>query len=128
MSAILNEIYHTLINEEITHHSAWIGHISGLKAEKILRGFRHPYLYLLRRGEYQLQSETDYYVTYVSPDFSIKHTPFVIAVTPEGWYFENHVAGGPYSSQASIDDVIHLIMHCEKEECTPMIMPCNRPL
>jgi len=125
MTAILKDTCHSHINEEFIHHPAWIGRMSGLKAEKMLRGFRHPYLYLLRGGEYQRESETDYYVTYVSTDFSIKHTPFVITVGPEGWYYENAANGGPYSSQTSIDDVIHLIMHCEKEECTPMIMPCN---
>ncbi|MGA8164002.1 MAG: hypothetical protein WB791_03135, partial [Waddliaceae bacterium] len=89
-------------------------------------GSRHPYIYLLRGGEYQQGSETDYYVTYVLPDFSIKHTPFVITVTPEGWYFEQGGGGGPYM-HTSIDDVIHLILHCEKEECTPMIVPSNWP-
>ncbi|MGA8165164.1 MAG: hypothetical protein WB791_09105, partial [Waddliaceae bacterium] len=85
-------------------------------------GSRHPYIYLLRGGEYQQGSETDYYVTYVLPDFSIKHTPFVITITPEGWYFAQGCIGGPYGDSKSIDDVIHLFMHCEKEECTPLIM------
>lgn len=120
MSTILQDLYHASINEDIECHPTWIGRVSGLKAEKMLRGCRQPYLYLLRGGEWQRESETDYYVTFVLSDFSIKHTPFVITVASEGWYYENACNGGPYTN-ASIDDVIHLIMHCEKDECTPMV-------
>lgn len=104
------------IYEEIEQHPAWIGSTSGLKAEKILRGRKRPYLYLLRQGEF----ENDYYVTFVHPDFSIKHTPFIITTTLEGWHYENASGGGPYTD-ASIDDVLHLIMHCHKDECAPLM-------
>jgi len=121
MSAILQNLCQASINAEIECHPAWMGRVSGLKAEKMLRGSQHPYLYLLRGGEWQRESETDYYVTFVLPDFSITHTPFVITVASEGWYCENGGNGGPYTD-ASIDDVMHLIMHCKKDACTPMVM------
>jgi hypothetical protein len=103
------------IEEDMQLHPAWLGSISGLKAEKLLRGKKTPYLYLLREGEH----ENDYYVTYLLPDLSIRHQPFVITATKEGWSFENGGAGGPFTN-SSIDDVIHLIMHCEKHECLPL--------
>lgn len=98
----------------IEQHPAWIGTISGLKAEKLLRGHTTPYLYLLRSGEY----EGNYYVTYLLPDFTIKHQPFVIITTHEGWWFENGGVGGPFT-KSRIDDVLHLIMHCAPHECSP---------
>lgn len=108
-----NTYKHT-VTKEIENHSAWHGHISGLVAEKLLRGKNTPYLYLLRSGEY----EGDYYVTYVLPDLSIKHQPFVITSTREGWHCQN---GGNFGSltTASFDDILHLIMHCTKLEPEP---------
>ena len=104
------------IEKEIANHPAWHGRMSGLPAEKLLRG-KNPYLYLLRAGE----NEMDYYVTFVLPDLSIRHQPFVITVTPQGWYFENAAATGPFNLAASIDDVLHLIMHCEKGSNTAKV-------
>ena len=98
------------IVREIEEHPAWHGRVSGLEAEKMMRGRKIPYLYILRAGEY----ETDYYVTFLLPDLSIKHQPFIITDTAEGWYFENTGGGGPFTT-ASIDDVLHLIMHCGKQ-------------
>ena len=89
--------------------------MSGLKAEKLLRGRKRPYLFILREGE----NAGDYYVTYILPDFSIQHRPFVITVNDEGWSYANTSPGGPFAD-ATIDDVIHLIMHCHKEECSPL--------
>ena len=106
--------YLSSIEQEIANHPAWHGAISGLAAEKVLRGKKTPYLYLLRAGE----NEMDYYVTFLCPDLSIEHRPFVITVAPEGWYYENSNAGGPFAS-ASIDDVLHLIMHCAKGANSP---------
>lgn len=108
------------INRDIQSHSAWFGNISGLKAEKMLRGLNNPYLYILRKGENETVSETDYYVSFILPDLSIKHQPFVITIAPEGWYYEN---GGPSPAylEASIDDVLHLMMHCEENQPKPFI-------
>ena len=119
MSTALQEYTNHLssIEQEINNHPAWHGRMSGLSAEKLLRGRKTPYLYIIRAGE----NEMDYYVTFVLPDLSIRHQPFVITVTPQGWYFENAAATGPFNLAASIDDVLHLIMHCEKGSNTAKV-------
>lgn len=121
MSALLKPFTEYFINHEIECHRAWLGRISGLKAEKLLIGRKRPFLYILRAGEKEEENSTDYYVSFILPDFSIKHQPFVITETLEGWYFENGSIGGPFIHQ-SIADVMHLMMHCPKEACTPLIL------
>lgn len=108
--------YKHAVTEEIETHQAWHGHMSGLVAEKLLRGKNTPYLYLLRSGEH----EGDYYVTYLLPDLTVKHQPFIITSTSEGWHCQN---GGNFGSltTASFDDILHLIMHCGKLEPKPQI-------
>lgn len=108
--------YKHAVTEEIESHQAWHGHMSGLMAEKLLRGQNKPYLYLLRSGEH----EGDYYVTYVLPDLSVKHQPFIITTTSEGWHCQNGGAFGGLTT-ASFDDILHLIMHCGKLEPKPHI-------
>lgn len=103
------------INEEITSHKAWYGNISGLAAEKMLRGRKTPYLFMLRKGENQNGNKVDYYVSFILPDLSIRHQPFVIEITSEGWDWEN-TSGGTCSPEASIEDVLYLMMHCEKNQ------------
>lgn len=117
MTAILKEVVITSIVSDIEQHAAWLGQISGLKAEKMLRKETRPYLFVLRAGEHK----GDYYVTYILEDGSISHRPFTVTETVNGWYYENTGAGGPYK-EATIDDVIHLIMHCHKDECVPYIV------
>lgn len=117
---VLLETSFSTINEEIQEHSAWKGWISGLAAEKMLRGNPVPFTFLLRGGEQVRENETDYYVTFVLPDLTIKHQPFVITLNPEGWYYENMFSGGPFLNE-SIDDVVYLIMHCNKDEAVPFI-------
>jgi len=107
------------IHQEIQSHIAWYGDISGLKAEKMLREIQTPYVYILRAGEIDLGNQKDYYVSYVLEDLTIKHQPFVVMDTPDGWYYENSGGGGPYE-EASIFDVLHLIMHCQQDEITPL--------
>lgn len=108
-----------LINEEIRSHQAWRGKLSGLIAEKNLRSLSVPFLYILREGEFSTETTTDYYVSFMLPDGSIRHQPFVITLTLEGWHYENSGVGGPYSNHTSIDDVLHLMMHCEEGANTP---------
>lgn len=104
-----------MIHEEIRGHKAWYGNVSGLVAEKMLRGRKTPYLYILRKGEHEADNKADYYVSFILPDLSIRHQPFIITVTPEGWEWEN-TGGGPCSAEASIEDVLHLMMHCDKSQ------------
>jgi hypothetical protein len=121
MSALLNFLDHDSITQDILLHPAWHGEMRGLDAEKRLRGKKTPYLYLLRAGETTSENVTDYYVTFISRDLSVRHQAFIITTTGEGWYFENGGNGGPYQS-GSIEDVLHLIMHCGKGECVPLPM------
>ncbi len=119
MSANVRKTLSHSIHQEIQNHATWYGNISGLTADKMLRGRKTPYLYILRTGENETETQTDYYVSFILPDLTIRHQPFVITVTPEGWYYENTGVGGPYA-EGSIEDVLHLMMHCEKEECVPL--------
>jgi hypothetical protein len=119
MTVLLQEQTVISIFNEIKAHPAWHGMISGMNAEKMLRGRKIPYLYLLRAGEFEDERETDYYVTFTLPTLSIMHQPFTITTTPQGWYFEQGTGGGPFT-HASLDDVLHLIMHCHKDACSPL--------
>lgn len=119
MSAIVQSLIASCIQQDIQQHTAWVGNISGLKAEKMLRGLKRPYTYVLRGGETQIGNETDYYVSFILPDLSIRHQPFVITETADGWYYENGGAGGPYV-EAEIEDVLHLMMHCRKDDPSPL--------
>lgn len=119
MSALLQidqQLYLSPIEKEIRLHSAWLGYISGLKAEKMLseQDYKVPYTYLLRQGE----GERDFYVTFIRPDLTIQHQPFIVKITPEGWYCLNGVGNGPFI-HTSIDTVIHFVMHCKQNECIP---------
>ncbi len=115
MSALLKQLTLGSVNDEIQFHPAWVGNLPGLTAEKMLRGKKQSFLYVLRQGE----DASSYYITYVAADFTIKHTPFVITNAHEGWYCENGCSYGPL--QASIDDILHLIMYCNKDAPVPYI-------
>ena len=117
MSAILQVLDSDSIFQEVMNHPAWYGSISGLNAEKLLRGQKVPYLYLLRQGEKSVnENEENYYVTFLSSDLSVKHQPLVITNTVEGCFFENGGLLGPYK-HVSIHDVLPLIMYCEDGQC-----------
>lgn len=117
MSAILkNFTYNFTSNPEIQLSPSWLGKVSGLVAEKMLRGLNRPYLYVLRAGE----TEMDYYITYVHADGSVRHQPFVVTLTEQGWCCENGGPCGPFVHE-TIDDVVHQMIYCKKEECTPLI-------
>lgn len=107
-----------LVHDGIKSHPAWRGSISGLKAEKMLRG-KTPYLYILRTGHFQNEHEVEYYATFVHADGSVRHQPFVVTTTSEGWSYENHGQLGPLNhGMYSIGDVVHFIMHCRQEEAS----------
>lgn len=103
------------VEDEIRLHPAWLGRISGLKAEKMLRG-KNPYLFVIREGE----NDSDYYITFVGADGVVRHQPFIITIKSEGWCLEQGVGLGPYIN-TRIEDIIHLIIHCEENECVPFI-------
>ena len=117
MSAILNQLCYTCVeNPEIEQNASWLGKTSGLTAEKMLRGINKPYLYVLRAGE----NESDYYATFIHADGTIRHQPFVITFSDHGWCYEQGGYGGPFINK-KIDEVVHMIIHCEEGECTPLI-------
>lgn len=120
MLATKKSIFNFSIVFEIESHSAWHEGISGLNAEKKLRNIKVPYVFILRKGEDSTNEEINYYVSFVQPDLTIKHQPFTIKIQEEGWYYENGMAGGPFVD-ASIDDVLYKIMHCEREDCIPYL-------
>ena len=102
------------VYEQIESHVAWYGNISGLVAEKMLEGRQRPFLYMLRKGE----DLGDYYISFILPDFSVKHQPFVIRMIPNGWEAENGTTT-ICPPEKSIEDVLHLMMHCAQSECAP---------
>ncbi len=102
--------------EEITHDVAWKGMVSGLQAEALLKG-QKPFVYLLRAGE----RDSNFYVSFVGADYSLRHQPFEIVITPEGWYCINGAIGGPYGNMM-FSEAIHTIMHCLPTECSPLRM------
>lgn len=104
------------IELEIQNHPAWLGRVSGLKADKMLRGQKRGFLYILREGE----QKGNYYISYTLPNLTIKHQPFNLNFTSEGWSYENSNSAGLYAG-ATIDEVLHLIMNCEKSECLPLV-------
>ncbi len=120
MSAILNKREDFTIFEGMESHPTWQGNIPGLDAEKLLRGKKVPFLFLIREGESsKIENQRNYYITFVMQDLSIKHQPLVITVGDDGWCYENTRPGGPYTN-LSIAPVLHLIMHCEEGEPTPL--------
>lgn len=102
------------IYDQIETHPAYFGFVQGLKAEKMVRG-QKPYTYVLRAGE----TAGDYYVTFANKDGSIQHQPFIISITTEGWHCENGNPYGPYTEEVAFAEVLHKVMHCEQDECTP---------
>lgn len=112
----MHDLHAYTVLQSITDHPAWYGHISGLKAEKMLRGLDQPYRYILRAGEF----DQEYYVTFVGADLTIRHQPFVVTIKADGWYYENGCGVGPNGSK-TIEHVLHAIMHCEEGACEPFI-------
>jgi hypothetical protein len=116
MSASLNINSDKTIFQEMTTHVAWVGEVSGLTAEKMLRG-KTPYLYVVRAGEKSKKAnEENYYVTFVSSDASIRHQPITISENDGVRHFENT---GSFIAR-SFDEVLHLMLHCKEGQCSPL--------
>ncbi len=121
MSALSNKLQEFTIFEGIACHPAWHGNMTGIDAERTLRNLKVPYLYILRKGEVAVnENEEHYYVSFILPDFSVKHQALVVSIGHDGWCYENSKPGGPYQN-LSLDPVLHLIMHCEEGECIPFV-------
>lgn len=106
------------IHREIQTNPAWFGRISGLVADKMLRNKKIPFLYILREGECDEGGRTNYYISFLLRDLSIRHHPFVIATTAEGWYYDDADTGGPFKD-TSFENVLHLMMGCQQGDCVP---------
>lgn len=121
MQNLFKQLENFSVYQTMEKHLAWQGKISGLVADKMLRGKKTPYLYILRAGELESEDKRDFYVTFVSSDLTVTHTPFEIIQSIETWRYENAYPNGPFSYQQTIDDVIHLIMHCPKDSPKPFL-------
>jgi hypothetical protein len=119
MSAQSGRAFLHPILRDIQAHSAWYGRISGLAADKMLRNRQIPFLYLLREGERQSSDEMDYYISFLLSSLEIRHHPFRITITSEGWYYDDISPKGPFTDP-SITSVLHLMMQCRKEDCVPL--------
>lgn len=114
MTINANQIIDQATEPQVEQHPAWHGMIAGLEAEDRLRGHK-PSVYLLRKGEIP----NHYYVSFVLPDGTFKHQPFMVRSTPDGWYCRNASGTGPFLN-LTIHDVVHIIMHCQKEDVHPL--------
>ena len=101
------------IETEVESHPAWHGCLAGLEAEDALKG-QAPFTYLIRSGE----KGSNYYISFVLADSTIKHQPFWVRNSAQGWYYRNFCGRGPLDIPFS--DVIHSIMHCGADECRPL--------
>jgi hypothetical protein len=116
MTINANQVFDQTTEPQVEQHPAWHGLIAGLEAEDRLRG-QQTFTYLLRKGEIP----NHYYVSFVLTDGTFKHQPFMVHTTPHGWYCKNASGTGPFLN-LTIDDVVHIIIHCEKEDVTPLMM------
>ena len=97
---------------ELTGHPAWHGSLTGVSSEALLKGLA-PYTYLLRTGE----EKGHFYISFVKEDLSIKHQPFVLRFSLNGWHYQNTV--GAYRP-TNVADLIPLMMHCEIAVMKPL--------
>ena len=114
--SILSDCAHKnafFIEESIVAHPAWQGRLAGLEAEALLKECK-IYTFLLREGE----KPSHYYISFAEGGRSVRHQPFAIIYTQNGWYCRQGDCLGPFKGQ-SIDDIAHWIIHREKEECIP---------
>ncbi len=119
MSAILNALDQSIF-QDILFHPSWLGEIAGISAEKMLRG-KAPFSYVLRQGEKSLAKDVShFYVTFVDAQGAVRHQPFTITLAQEGWYYEQGGSGGPFIG-VPISDVVHMIIHGDKDQCKPFI-------
>lgn len=102
------------IEGSIQQSACWYDDVTGLDAEDVLKG-KKAYTYLLRAGE----KAHNYYVSFVEPSGFIKHQPIAIKYFGDAWFCRNWLDHGPYTIEC-IQDIVHRLMHCEKEEAQPL--------
>lgn len=120
MSTVLKVFETASDMQGISAHPAFKSNVSGLEAEKMLRGKKASYLYILREGEEGKGEERNYYVTFLDSEFVVRHQPFVVTEEGDEWSYENGHGAGPFKEE-QIGDVVHLIMHCGKNSCSPFL-------
>ncbi len=98
--------------EEITHHIAWYGNLTGTEAEIILRG-KSDMTYLLRQGE----KEGHFYLTYVKDECSFTHIPFTVNAVIKQWFYRQ---GFPRFAP-TLKGFIPEIMHAEEADCIALV-------
>lgn len=117
MIAKVEEVIDSGHQPHVEAHPAWHGKIAGLEAEDRLRG-HVPHTYLVREGEIP----GHYYASSMREDGTIRHQPFFVRVTSQGWFCRNLSTQGPFIRQ-TIDDVIHSVIHSKKEDVSPLLPP-----
>ena len=122
MAISIKAIIEQTVFQGIENHLAWQTVVCGLEAEKMLRGKKTPYLYILREGEKSNAGNVrNYYITFILPDMSIKHQPIIVTIDDDEWYCEQGGGYGPMPSVTGIDDILHLLMHAPKDAPKPFI-------
>src|SRR3569832_48524 len=98
--------------EEITHHVAWFGDLTGTEAEIILRD-KSDMTYMLRQGE----KEGHFYLTYVKDECSFTHIPFTVNPVLKHWFYrQGHPRFAP-----TLKEFIPEIMHAEEADCIALV-------
>jgi hypothetical protein len=115
MTVNMNEMVETSFQPAVESHPAWHGKITGLEAEDRLKGHK-PHTYLVRDGEVP----GHYYASSMREDGTIRHQPFCVHSTNHGWFCRNLITQGPFIRQ-TIDDVIHSVIHSNKEDVSPLL-------
>lgn len=108
----MNRWIQSRINE-VQQHPAWQGKMEDIEAEQLLQS-QEILTYLLRKD----QEDFVYYISFVKPDFSVKHQRFTLEYDPKGWYYRNGGGDGPTAIVAhTVEELIPQMMHCPLEEC-----------
>ncbi len=96
--------------DEMISHPAWLGDMTGVEAETLLRQ-KPSFTYLLRQGE----KGDHFYLSYVNGTNFI-HLPITILYSTHQWFYQNSYPHFAKDLVTFIPD----IMHQEAAECHPL--------